>query len=431
MAEFLFERRIARQCLLEYKSAQAPLDRVMNETLREHRVGSGQRPLIADLVYKVVRFWPTLFGDLAFNPELMDHQRKMDTVFDFVLKRSREDLLQYHEGLKPNFTRDPVQHLRKLHGIPEFLIAEMTEVGTERAIFWHEYVHQCLGEAPTTIRWNETKHSFKEVQQAFGSHELVKSVFLPGSAQLKQRMNLKDVELYQQGHLDIQDESSQLVALLANPQPGDRVLDLCAGAGGKSLHMAELMEGRGEIWAYDISQAKLAELSKRARKQGLSNIRILQQLPSRTEKFDVVLVDAPCSGLGVLRRNPERMQSIKEADILKLERIQRELLEVGIHHLVDHGHLVYATCTLRDRENHQKISQFVQSAGRAWVPIKDKLDKALGRAQADRLLTELKKTPAYKLAGPLSEGALQWGPSSESQASGAWTGDGFFVSLVT
>jgi 16S rRNA (cytosine967-C5)-methyltransferase len=179
--------------------------------------------------------------------------------------------------------------------------------------------------------------------------------------------NMAMTSWYAEGLYSIQDESSMLVAEIVDPQPGDKVLDCCAAPGGKTTHMAEKTGDRGELWACDIHEHKEKLVQEQAERLGLSSVRTLvtdarklqEQFPA--ESFDRILLDAPCSGLGVIRRKPDMKWTKTEQELNGICVIQRELLE-KIHPLVRPGGvLVYSTCTLEYNENEGMVKQFLES----------------------------------------------------------------------
>ncbi|MCJ7664436.1 MAG: methyltransferase domain-containing protein, partial [Desulfobacterales bacterium] len=164
--------------------------------------------------------------------------------------------------------------------------------------------------------------------------------------------------------LQVQDEAAQLVSLMLAPKPGERVLDLCAAPGGKTTHLAQLMEDQGEICAVDLSQTKLAILKENCRRLGISIVKPLAldataPLPFPPGSFDGCLVDAPCTGLGTLRRHPEGKWRIKEQDILRLQEMQGQILRQAAPLVKPGGVLVYSTCTLTQEENEGVIEAFL------------------------------------------------------------------------
>jgi 16S rRNA (cytosine967-C5)-methyltransferase len=170
---------------------------------------------------------------------------------------------------------------------------------------------------------------------------------------------------FQRGEFQVQDEASQLVAHLVQPQPGERVLDGCAGLGAKSTHLAQLMENQGKITAVDNQGWKLNRLMENARRLQISCIEPLETDVLTLEQsgeqlsFDRILLDAPCSGLGVLRRNPDIKWKVKPKDFRRLHLIQREMLGRLAPLVNPGGVLVYATCTLTSDENETTLKAFL------------------------------------------------------------------------
>lgn len=172
-------------------------------------------------------------------------------------------------------------------------------------------------------------------------------------------------ELYQQGRLSIQDESSMLVAELVDPQPGMRVLDCCAAPGGKTSHIAERMNDTGTIYANDIHLHKQKLIQDQAERLGLSSIETMVsdalELDQRFEAayFDRILLDAPCSGLGVIRRKPDLKWLKQEEEIAELPALQLQLLSTAAKLLKPDGRLIYSTCTIEPEENEELIAKFL------------------------------------------------------------------------
>ena len=173
-------------------------------------------------------------------------------------------------------------------------------------------------------------------------------------------------ELYREGLFQIQDEASQLIAYLLDPHPGERVLDLCAGFGGKTTHLAQVMKNQGTILGVDFSSRKTRELSRNARRLGLRNIRVqtgdfLQEyfFKKNQPAFDRILVDAPCSGWGVIRRHPDLKWRIRLEDSERLAEQQIKFLQKATEYLKPKGTLVYSTCTLCPEENEGVIEWFL------------------------------------------------------------------------
>jgi 16S rRNA (cytosine967-C5)-methyltransferase len=168
----------------------------------------------------------------------------------------------------------------------------------------------------------------------------------------------------QQGWLQVQDEAAQLVSLMLAPKPGERILDLCAAPGGKTTHLAQLMQDQGEICAVDVSPTKLQLVQENCQRLGISIVKArtldaTKPLPFPPGSFDGCLVDAPCTGLGTLRRHPEGKWRVAEADTLRLQEMQGQILRQAAPLIKEGGTLVYSTCTLTPEENEGVISAFL------------------------------------------------------------------------
>jgi 16S rRNA (cytosine967-C5)-methyltransferase len=200
------------------------------------------------------------------------------------------------------------------------------------------------------------------------------------------RTNLFATAAFQRGELEAQDEGSQLLAELATPRAAKAtVLDLCAGAGGKTLAIAAAMGNRGRIVATDVDGKKLEELRRRARRAGITTIQAATITDARDRppplaaiagKADVVLVDAPCSGLGALRRNPEARWRLRESDLADFARRQREILGAAVELAAPGGLVIYATCTILREENQDVVAGILTACSSARaIPLSAHLDR--------------------------------------------------------
>ena len=195
---------------------------------------------------------------------------------------------------------------------------------------------------------------------------------------LAKRTNLQTLKPYQQGLIEVQDEGSQLAALATNIQSGETVLDYCAGAGGKSLCFAQMMHNQGKITAHDISKLSLKELQKRAKRAGASIIQITQKPRG---SFDHVVVDAPCSGSGTWRRNPDGRLKLSQQQLAALIKKQANILEKAATFVRHGGYLHYITCSLIKKENQEQMQFFLKKHPefrlchhQQWTPAKTNTD---------------------------------------------------------
>ncbi len=221
---------------------------------------------------------------------------------------------------------------------------------------------------PTVIRVNTLLSSSSVVADRLKAEgvETTPCKYAPDALEIKKgHLNLRRLKAYGDGLFQVQDEASQLVSHLLTPEPGERILDACAGFGGKTSLIAQLMRNNGEITAVDISPWKLSSLEDNLKRLGIkiagvfqADVRKLSEM--NVDLFDRVFLDAPCSGLGVLRRKPDIKWKRRPGDVFRLSQLQRELLESVSALLRPGGILVYATCTLLDIENKDNIESFLQ-----------------------------------------------------------------------
>jgi 16S rRNA (cytosine967-C5)-methyltransferase len=234
---------------------------------------------------------------------------------------------------------------------------------------WPQILPNLNAPAAVDIRVNSLKTTREKLQQALLKLEIDSEIIndLPQGLTLKSRKNLTRSELFLSGHFEFQDRSSQLIAPFLEPKPGEKIIDLCAGAGGKTLHLATLMKNKGEILACDIFQKKLDELQKRASRNGIDIVKTaLNDQNLKTALADKVLLDVPCSGLGVLKRNPHSKWKMSEQEIENIKPLQQSLLNQGAGLVKPGGVLVYATCSFLFEENEEQITWFLKAHRESW-----------------------------------------------------------------
>ena len=179
---------------------------------------------------------------------------------------------------------------------------------------------------------------------------------------IPERKQLTTLDIYKKGYFTIQDEASQLVGYAINPNLNDTILDACAGAGGKSLHLADIQNDSGNITATDVDLKKLKEISKRAKLTNYKSINVIANNNIKNnKKFDIVLVDAPCSGSGTIRRDPMKKYTINTKTINKISKKQLEILTNYSQYVKTGGSLVYATCSIFPQENEEVVNQFLEN----------------------------------------------------------------------
>jgi 16S rRNA (cytosine967-C5)-methyltransferase len=216
-----------------------------------------------------------------------------------------------------------------------------------------------------TLRVNGSKAGREECRTRLAGEGIATepTVVSPSGLVAGKRFNVQASGAYKEGWYEVQDEGSQLISLIADPRPGSIILDACAGAGGKSLHLADLLRGNGTIFAVDAGKSRLDELDLRARRAGVANIHAVTTAHPLPAVFsaDLVLVDAPCTGVGTIRRNPWIKWRVTETSATNYAGKQRNLLDANVRFVKEGGVMMYATCSLLREENENVVASFLTS----------------------------------------------------------------------
>jgi len=262
------------------------------------------------------------------------------------------------------FLEDVTKDLALRFSFPEWMIEEW------RAQFGDEETRRMCGalntSAPLTLRVNTLKTSVKECEERLAKERIgsERTKFSPFGLTLQKRINVFELDVFRNGFFEVQDEGSQLLSMLVDPKPTSKVVDACAGGGGKSLALAALMKNRGTIFALDTNAFRLEGLRKRIRRSGVDTIRVRKieagELPAELAgSADTVLVDAPCSGLGTIRRNPGMKWTVTPASVAELKGKQSEILDHYSRFVKVNGRLAYSTCTMMHAENEAVVEKFL------------------------------------------------------------------------
>lgn len=350
---------------------QKPADKVLRSVLkRDKRWGSRDRSFIAETTYDIVR-WKRLYQEIAEVKPPFDR----DNLFRlFVVWATLRGILlpdwKQFEGkptrkIKGRF--DALSKVRVLReSIPDWLDALGLEAhGKEQ---WTKELHELNRQAEVVLRTNTLKTSRKDLAQTLKVEEIDTKLAgeTPEGLILTQRSNVFTTSAFKSGLFEVQDINSQRVAHYAQVKPGMRVIDACAGAGGKSLHLSALMENKGQIIALDIFQNKLEELKRRARRNGAHNIetRLIDSrktIKKLQSSADLVLIDAPCTGTGVLKRNPDAKWKLSQEFLEEVTKTQQNILFDYSAMVKPKGTLIYATCSILPQENQEQVKQFLSS----------------------------------------------------------------------
>jgi 16S rRNA (cytosine967-C5)-methyltransferase len=335
---------------------------------KDARWGSRDRKFVAETIYEIVR-WRRLYNEIAETKEHYSRENLWKIFAVWAVLRGIElPDWKYFENspvrrIKGRF--DQVQSIRKIReSIPDW----MDDLGaSELGKQWDKEISALNKQAPVVLRTNTLRVNRTQLEKALATADIATTIDpkYKDALILKERKNIFKTDAFKSGLFEVQDASSQLVADYLNVQPGMRVIDTCAGAGGKTLHLAALMENKGQIIAMDIYGGKLKELKRRAKRAGAHNITTRLIESSKTikklkESADRVLIDAPCSGLGVLKRNPDAKWKLQPEFIEKIKQTQSEILESYARLVKKGGQLVYATCSVLPSENEKQVAKFLE-----------------------------------------------------------------------
>ncbi len=352
-------------------------DKVIEKILKSNpKWGARDRRFIAETTYDIVR-WYRLFKEIS---EAEDEDFwKLLGVWCLWNNTEFPDWDEF-EGLdrkKIEARYEELQSDRKIReSIPDWLdeLGEK-ELGKE----WEKELTALNEEASVVLRVNTLKVDRQSLQQQLEEEEIVTEAPAEFSDALilEQRQNIFTRQQFKDGLFEVQDAGSQLIAPFLQVKPGLRVIDACAGGGGKTLHLASLMQNKGRIIALDTEEWKLEELKKRARRAGAGNIETRVIESSKTIKrlensADRLLLDVPCSGLGVIKRNPDAKWKLSVDFIQRVKELQQHILEDYSTMVKPGGLMVYSTCSLLPTENEKQVEKFLESRKEQFELVEQK-----------------------------------------------------------
>jgi len=357
-------------------------DKVIQQLLkRDKRWGSRDRGFVAETTYEIVR-WKRLYAEIANikEPYSRDDAWRLFAVWA-TLKGIKLPDWKYFENTPTRKIKGRFDELSKIRKFRESVPDWIDELGVKELgeTKWTKELAAQNLQADVILRVNTLKTNKKDLQLKLQSED-IETEFLPNhpsALKLVERANVFKTEAFKNGWFEVQDASSQLVADFLDVKPGMKVVDTCAGAGGKTLHLASLMENKGQIIAMDIYESKLKKLKIRARRNGVHNIEMkvndsTKPIKKLYDKADRILIDAPCSGLGVLRRNPDAKWKLEPEFIDNIKQTQQEILQQYSRMLKSGGKMVYATCSVLPSENRNQVDEFLASeSGKDFKFVKD------------------------------------------------------------
>lgn len=396
-------REVALEILTRVEQDRSYSNLLLNKSLQKHGLDAKEAGLVTELVYGTIQRLNTIdyflnkfvskglvklepwvrnllrlsFYQLYYLDRIPSHAAVNEAV-NLAKKRGHQGISGMVNGVLRSVLRqkdqlalpeglEPAARIALEQSHPEWMVRRWMETYGEEAA---ESMCAANNRPPhASARVNRLKHTPEEMlaRMAEAGLSAAPSRLAPAGIVVEGGGNLAATPWYAAGEITVQDESSMLVAEAVQPEPGMAVLDCCAAPGGKTTHLAERMENRGEIVACDVHEHKERLISEQAERLGLSCIRTVvsdaKDLPRQFEagRFDRILLDAPCSGLGVIRRKPDLKWSKREEEIREIQTVQREILE-AVHPLLKPGGiLVYSTCTTEPEENERAIAAFLEN----------------------------------------------------------------------
>ncbi len=364
---------LVMQALRTALKMEHPADAVLRHFFQAERIGSNERALVAETVFGVLRHRLLLEYGCTMDEKGQATARRMTLAYwikfggynlrelEPLLKAKEADWLGRVKGI--SLDQLPLSIQAEL---PEWVVEKLRAQYSDADIL-------ALGRsmqqpAPLDLRVNTLLAGRNEVLQALQADGFAAQAtpFSPMGIRLRDKPALNKHALFLTGKFEVQDEGSQLLGLLLAPKRNDMVVDFCAGAGGKTLMLGALMNSQGRLYAWDISEKRLTNLKPRLKRSGLSNVQpqlIAHENDSKVKrlagKIDRVLVDAPCSGLGTLRRNPDLKFRQSPQSVAELNEKQTAILASAARLLKQGGRLVYATCSLLQEENQSIVQAFL------------------------------------------------------------------------
>lgn len=336
--------------LHDYEQQNLPLDLFISHYFRAHKaLGSKDRGCIAETIYSIIR-WQSLLDYLS--PSHPSWEQRVD-----ILKNINWDtVFNEHPDLPPHtrvsFPQCLYDLIVKSHGV---------EKASELCVISNQ-------PAPTTVRINSQKTTRDQMLERWKSlYPVSPCQFSEHGIIFHQKTHFFSLPEFREGLFEIQDEGSQLIGHMLQANPGQQVMDYCSGSGGKTLAFAPNMKGTGQIFLHDIRPHALIEAQKRLRRAGIQNAQTVldgdAKLSRLKKRMDWVLVDAPCTGTGTMRRNPDMKWKFDEETLPRLVSQQRVIFEKALSYMKPDGHIVYATCSILKEENESQLDHFVKIYG--------------------------------------------------------------------
>lgn len=344
-------------------------DKALEKTMRANKKwGVKDRYFVSETVYDMLKKWRLLHAITGAEENFSE--KKLWTLFGAWIVLKGFDLPKHpnFRNLSPEKILSKMEKFQKIRKIRESIPDWLDELGEkELEKKWDAIIHALNQKPSIFLRTNLLKTTTVELQKTLLEEKIItKTVaWAPEALELQDSRNVFRTEAFQQGLFEVQDAASQMVADFLDVKEGLRIIDACAGTGGKTLHLASLMRNKGRIIAMDIKEWKLQELRKRASRAGANIIetRVIEssKVIKRLENSaDRLLLDVPCSGLGVLRRNPDSKWKLYPEEIEKMKGIQKNILEKFSGMTKIGGKMLYAVCSVLPSEGEDQVKEFLK-----------------------------------------------------------------------
>lgn len=372
------------EVLREILRFAGPADVTLSYYFRGHpKLGSRERGVIAEAIYAILRNRAvyTNFSESGSGPAM--RRMALLGLAEVVGVEALGGLAEEESGWLSRVMQIDRETLPATlrANLPQWLFDKLVERDGEAATL--ELAHSMNQPAPLDLRVNALKAGRDDViaELANAPIQCEPTPYAPLGIRVRKKPALQNMPLFKDGAIEVQDEGSQLLSQLVGAKRGEMVVDFCAGAGGKTLSLGAAMRNTGRLYAFDVSDKRLAKLKPRLARSGLSNVHpvvIAHENDAKVKrlagKIDRVLVDAPCSGLGTLRRNPDIKWRQTPQAVTELNEKQLSILNGAARLVKPGGRLVYATCSILDEENEAIVAQFLASRDDfTLVPMKDVL----------------------------------------------------------
>ena len=341
-----------------------------NILIKNRKWGSNDRKLVGKGIIEIIR-WKRKFDVIGkLNVKSKNYYKNLLVVWSIYNDIEFEECLTFSELKKDKICNNiSITNSKRAfkNSIPDWL--DSLGMKTYGKVIWEKEIQALNKPAKLFLRTNTLKTDVKKLQAYLKENHKVNTNIvsnIPNALVVEENKILTHLDIYKKGWFEIQDLNSQKISIFTNPKPNSLIIDTCAGSGGKTLHLATIMKNTGRIIATDSSDKKRKQLENRLKRNGIS---IVEYLNSENEYFfkkfnnsaNIVIIDAPCSGLGVIKRNPVAKWHMNPKRIEQLIGIQKQILQKYAPLVKRRGNLVYATCSIFPNENQNQIKNFLKS----------------------------------------------------------------------